>query len=116
MRRPSGLHAGLAYWSAWVVRRVGAARLPARKGTFHTAPPRLSLQVVKAIHRPSLENAGAYSSRSPSVTRRGWPLGRDMLQMRPTAWKSRVRPSGEIVGQRITRARKVSPVSSDCGK
>jgi hypothetical protein len=39
-----------------------------------------------------------------------------MLQMRPTAWKTSVLPSGEMDGHRITLARKLSPLSSACVK
>ena len=81
---PSGLQTGWMKSPASAVSRSG---FPPEARTFQRCPRPISSQEVKAIHRPSGDHAGAYSSGSnPSgVRRRGVPFGRSMVQIRPTA-------------------------------
>src|SRR5688572_1726517 len=67
-------------------------------------------QVVYSSLRPSALKRGWYSKWALSaVRRRGSPLGSDLVQSWPTAWKTRVLPSGLVATSRIIFGAKLSP-------
>ena len=73
-------------------------------------------QVVNSSLRPSRLKLGWYSKRESSlVSRRGWPFGSDLVHSWPTAWKTRVLPSGLVATSRIIFGAKLSP-SMFCSK
>ncbi len=74
------------------------------------APILSSDQVVYSSLRPSVLKLGWYSKLvSSAVRRRGSPLGSALVHSWPTAWKTRVLPSGLVATSRIIFGLKSAP-------